>query len=151
MTTEPEIDKIKLNINEKYSLAKTNLLNKNMVFNISAKSVDDSYKNTIKKLDDEYNDFKKNKSHYSIITDSAMKIQKLSSELQKISNNFLVSINSIIDPKINNMIEEELLQNELNNKREKAHQVVKEQDDNVKKITAENVVFVVKGGSSWWW
>jgi len=151
MTKDPEIDKIKLNINEKYSLAKTNLLNKNMVFNISAKSVDESYKNTIKKLDDEYNDFKKNKSHYSIITDSPMKIQKLSSELQKISNNFLVSINSIIDPKINNMIEEELLQNELNNKKEKTQQIVKEQDDKVKNIIGENVMFVVAGDSSWWW
>jgi hypothetical protein len=151
MTKEPEIDKIKLNINEKYSLAKTNLLNKNMVFNISAKSVDESYKNTIKKLDDEYNDFKKNKSHYSIITDSSMKIQKLSSELQKISNNFLVSINSIIDPKINNMIEEELLQNEINNKSETAQQVVKEHDDNMKKLIGGNVMFVVKGDSSWWW
>lgn len=155
MSKEPEIDKIKLKINENYALAKKNMLNKSMSFNISAKNVDELYKNTIKKLDDEYNDFKKQKSHYSIITNLDMKLQKLSGELQKISNNFLVSINPLVDTKSIAMIEEELLQNELNNKREIERKAIEEKNkeiqDEQKDMRENSVMFVVDGNERAWW
>lgn len=145
---EVDIDKIKSNINEKYSTAKKNMLNKNMTFAISEKNVDELYKNTIKNIDTEYNNFKNQKSHYSIINDADMKMQKLSSELQKITNNFTISLNPLIDTKYIAGIEEELLLNSINQEKVNNNKIIKEKN---KDYERNNVMFVTSAGGSVWW
>lgn len=119
------VNKIKLNITEKYELSKKALNSKNITYNINPKALDTEYNNVITNIDKEYNNFKQNKSHYSIITDTTYKTKKINIELNKYSNDFLNKINplintnySVIEQELNqyNKIQEGILELENKNK-----------------------------------
>ena len=103
------VNKIKLNITEKYELSKKTLNSKNITYNINSKALDVEYNNVITNVDKEYNNFKQNKSHYSIITDTTYKNKKLNNEINKYSNDFLNKINPLINTNYS-VIEQELNQ-----------------------------------------
>jgi hypothetical protein len=103
------VNKIKLNITEKYELSKKALNSKNITYNIKPKALDTEYNNVITNIDKEYNNFKHNKSHYSIIIDATYKTKKLNIELNKYSTNFLNKINPLINANYS-VIEQELNQ-----------------------------------------
>lgn len=84
-------------IKEKYELAKKSLTKNNITFNINIKSVTKAYSNAILNINNEYDNFKKKKGHYSIVTSDTLTQHKLQSEIKKITNKFLY----LIDPLIN--------------------------------------------------
>ena len=91
------VNKIKLNITEKYELSKKALNSKNITHGVNHKALDKEYNNIINNIDKEYNNFKHSKSHYSIITDPTYKTKKLNNELNKYSNDFLNKLNPLIN------------------------------------------------------
>jgi hypothetical protein len=122
---DPAVNKIKLNITEKYELSKKAINAKNITHGVNLKSLDKEYNNIINNIDKEYNNFKQSKSHYSIITDNTNKTKKLNNELNKYSNDFLNKLNpfintnySVIEQELNqyNKIQEDALALELKTK-----------------------------------
>ena len=103
------VNKIKLNITEKYELSKKALNSKNITHGVNHKALDKEYNNIITNIDKEYNNFKHSKSHYSIITDPTYKTKKLNNELNKYSNDFLNKLNPLINTNYS-VIEQELNQ-----------------------------------------
>ena len=103
------VNKIKLNITEKYELSKKALNSKNITYTVNHKALDREYNNIINNIDKEYNNFKQSKSHYSIITDNTNKTKKLNNELNKYSNDFLNKLNPLINTNYS-VIEQELNQ-----------------------------------------
>ena len=103
------VNKIKLNITEKYELSKKALNSKNITYAVNHKALDKEYNNIINNIDKEYNNFKQSKSHYSIITDNTNKTKKLNNELNKYSNDFLNKLNPLINTNYS-VIEQELNQ-----------------------------------------
>ena len=106
---DPAVNKIKLNITEKYELSKKAINAKNITHGVNLKSLDKEYNNIINNIDKEYNNFKQSKSHYSIITDTTNKTKKLNNELNKYSNDFLNKLNPFINTNYS-VIEQELNQ-----------------------------------------
>ena len=106
---DPAVNKIKLNITEKYELSKKAINAKNITHGVNIKSLDKEYNNIINNIDKEYNNFKQSKSHYSIITDNTNKTKKLNNELNKYSNDFLNKLNPFINTNYS-VIEQELNQ-----------------------------------------
>ena len=106
---DPAVNKIKLNITEKYELSKKAINEKNITHGVNIKSLDKEYNNIINNIDKEYNNFKQSKSHYSIITDNTNKTKKLNNELNKYSNDFLNKLNPFINTNYS-VIEQELNQ-----------------------------------------
>lgn len=140
-------EKIKSDIKEKYDLAIKNILSKAVVFNISKKNVDESYSNTIKKIEEEFDNFNKNKSHYSIINNLELKDKKLLSETNKIANNFFNLINPLVDTKYISIIEEEML---LNNKIQNQNKIEEHANKNIMNRLNNNVSFLVTKNNTWW-
>ena len=103
------VNKIKLNITEKYELSKKAINAKNITYAVNHKALDKEYNNIINNIDKEYNNFKQSKSHYSIITDNTNKTKKLNNELNKYSNDFLNKLNPLINTNYS-VIEQELNQ-----------------------------------------
>ncbi len=103
------VNNIKLNITEKYELSKKALNSKNITHGVNHKSLEKEYNIIINNIDKEYNNFKQNKSHYSIISEANYKTKKLNNELNKYSNDFLNKLNPLINTNYS-VIEQELKQ-----------------------------------------
>jgi hypothetical protein len=144
------VETIKLNINEKYKSSKNSIKNNAMMQNITHKSIDKEYNNTISNIDKEYDNFKNNKSHYSIITNAETKKKKLIVELNKCANQFLIKL----APLNNNysVIEQELTQFDENQKTEKIQEIITQK--NIELFAAQpifvtdsaNVINAINGG-----
>ena len=136
------VNKIKLNITEKYELSKKALNSKNITHGVNIKSLDKEYNNIITNIDKEYNNFKHSKSHYSIITDPTYKTKKLNNELNKYSNDFLNKLNPLINTNYS-VIEQEL--NQYNKIQEDALTLELKTKHNISKnieLLQKNIIYI---------
>ena len=136
------VNKIKLDITEKYELSKKDLNSKNITYSINSKALDAEYNNVITNVDKEYNNFKHNKSHYSIITDPTYKTKKLNNELNKYSTNFLNKLNPLINTNYS-VIQQEL--NQYNKIQEDALTLENKNKQNISKnieLLEKNTIYI---------
>jgi hypothetical protein len=101
------VEKIKVQLKDKYQLSNDAI--KTRTFTINQKNIDTEYTKSLSNIDNEYDDFKKNKSHYSIVNDPQLKKKKLIVEITKHYNNFIIKMEPLIGNNYS-VIEQELSQ-----------------------------------------
>ena len=127
--------KLKLEYEKVKQLYKT----KGFISNIKEKNIDDSYNNTVKKIDDENKQYTGNQGVYSFLT-GEIKKQKLLGETNKIINKFLTDIMPLTSNQYK-LIEMEMLQNKIE---EEAQLAIQKENEAILNKLDNNIVFAVR-------
>ena len=132
---ESQLSKLKLEYEKVKQLYKT----KGFISNIKEKNIDDSYNNTVKKIDDENKQYTTNQGVYSFLT-GEIKKQKLMGETNKIINKFLTDIMPLMSNQYK-LIEMEMLQNKIE---EEAQLAIQKENEAILNNLANNIVFAIR-------
>lgn len=127
--------KLKLEYEKVKQLYKT----KGFISNIKEKNIDDSYNNTVKKIDDENKQYTGNQGVYSFLT-GEIKKQKLLGETNKIINKFLTDIMPLTSNQYK-LIEMEMLQNKIE---EEAQLAIQKENEAILNKLDNNIVFAIR-------
>jgi len=130
-----ELSKLKLEYEKVKQLYKT----KGFISNIKEKNIDDSYANTVKKIDDENKQYNTSQGVYSFLT-GEIKKQKLLGETNKIINKFLTDIMPLTSNQYK-LIEMEMLHNKIE---EEAQLAIQKENEAILKNFGGSAVFAVR-------